>query len=121
MPLFLGIIITRQYGLGFAVLFYILSDIIPTLLAGGRIEAVSILFLTWQIIVNAMVLLFPLVDIILLGIILVFIEAIGSTIIKSFFGFPGVVAFVSSILSVLARVVYFLTLGKLLEILFRLI
>lgn len=119
MPLFLGIFITRHYGLLFTAIFYIVGDVIPTIIAGGRIEGVSILFLGWQLIVNAMVLLFPNIDIITLGITLVIVETIGSTLIKFFTGFPGIVAFISSILSVLTRIIYFLTLGEILEFLLK--
>lgn len=121
MPLFLGIMITWKYGLIYTLIFFVLSDIIPTLLAGGHIGGITLPFYVWFFVVNAFVLIFPISDIILLGIILVIIEFIGSIIIKSFFGIPGFVAVFSSILSVIVRMIYFSTLGRLLLLLFNII
>ncbi len=121
MPLFFGIIITRYYGLHFTLVFFILSDVIPSLLGGGRIQGPTLFFYAWYFIINAAVLLFPQTNIIVIGIILVIVEFFGSIIIKSFFGIPGAVAIVSSVLSVLTRVVYFLTLGEVFQFLFKLI
>ena len=121
MALFLGIFITRYYGLPYTLVFFILSDIVPSLLGGGQIEGASLLFIGWFFIVNSLVLLFPNSDIIYLGVILVIIETLGSVFINTFRGFPGVVAFLSSIFSLLARIGYFLTLGSLLRILFNII
>ncbi len=114
LPLFLGILITWKFGLLYTLIFFILSDIIPTLLAGGHIGSVTLPFYLWFFMINSAVLLFSGQDIILLGTILVIIEFIGSTIIKSFFGIPGFVAVLSSLLSVVIRIIYFNTLGKLL-------
>ena len=121
MPLFLGIMITRQFGFLYTFIFYILSDLLPGLLAGRDMEAQSFIFLGWQLIVCSLVLLFPSVDIILLGVILVIVETIGSVFINMTRGFPGIVAFASSLLSMLARIGYFLSLGTVLKFIFRLI
>ncbi len=121
MPLFFSIMITWKYGLIYTLIFFILSDIIPTLLAGGHIGGLTIPFYALFFGVNALVLIFPVSDIIFLGIILVIIEFIGSIIIKSFFGVPGFVAVFSSILSVIVRIIYFSTLGRLLLLLFNII
>ena len=121
MPLFLGIMITWKYGLVYTLIFFVLSDIIPTLLAGGHIGGMTLPFYMWFFVVNALVLIFSSSDIILLGIILVIIEFIGSIIIKSFFGIPGFVAVFSSILSVTVRIIYFSIIGRLLLLLFNII
>ena len=121
MPLFFSIMITWEYGLVYTLIFFVLSDIIPTLLAGGHIGGMTLPFYMWFFVVNAIVLIFPISDIILFGIILVIIEFIGSIIIKSFFGIPGFVAVFSSILSVIVRIIYFSTLGRLLLLLFNII
>jgi len=121
MPLFLGIFITRHYGLHFTLIFFIISDIIPTLISGAQIDGASIVFILWYFMINAVVLFFPMADIVILGIILVILETIGAVFIKSFFGYPGIVAVAGSVFSVLIRIVYFLTLGKILEIIFALI
>ena len=111
LALFMGILVTKYFGLTFTILFFIFSDLIPSILGGGSIEGADLLFIGWYFIVNSVVLLFPGADIVVLGIFLVLLETIGSTMIKSFTGFPGMVAFLSSLMSVLVRIVYFLTLG----------
>ena len=88
-------------------------------MAGGQIEGASLLFIGWFFVVNALVLFFPGVDIVTLGVILVLVEAIGSSLIKSLFGYPGIIAFLSSIFTVLARIIYFMTLGGILELMFQ--
>jgi len=120
LPLVLGIFITYNYTLAHTFVFFIISDLIPGILGGGKIEGASLLFITWYFIVNAMVYIIP-GDIIYVGIILVIIEAIGSTFIHGFFGMPGIVALLSSALSVLARIIYFLTIGEILKFIFRLV
>jgi len=114
LALFLGIIITRYYGILFTFIFFIFSDFIPSMLGGGSIEGADLLFIGWYFVVNLLVLPFKQANIIYLGIILVIVETIGSTIIKSMTGFPGIVAFTSSVLSVAVRIIYFLTLGEVL-------
>jgi len=121
MVFFLGIMITWKYGIIYTFIFFVLSDVIPLLLSGGRISAMTLPFYIWYFIVNALVLLFPGTDIIILGSILVVVEFIGSVIIKSFFGIPGIVAIFSSILSVFTRIIFFSTLGRLLLVLFNII
>lgn len=121
MVFFIGIMITWKYGILYTFIFFVLSDVIPLLLSGGRIGAVTLPFYAWYFIVNSLVLLFSSTNIILLGSILVVVEFIGSIIIKMFFGIPGFVAVFSSILSVIVRIIYFSTLGRLLLLLFNII
>jgi hypothetical protein len=121
MPLFLGIMISREYGFFLALIFFILSDTIPSLLGGGRIEGTTLIFIAWFLTMYALVGVFPTANIITFGIILVIVEFIGSLFIKMFFGIPGFVAVASSILSVLVRMIYFLTLGGIINFLFTLI
>ncbi len=102
----------------FTLIFFVISDTIPSLLGGGHLEGADTIFLVWYFIINALVLFFPFVDIIMLGIILVIVEFIGSIFIKGFFGYPGWVAIATSFITVVVRLIYFLTLGDLLEILF---
>jgi len=121
LPLFLGILISWKFGLLYAAIFFILSDTIPSLIGGGRVNAATLIFIAWFFMIYTIVLFFPGVDIITLGVILVFVEAIGSTIIKSFFGFPPFVAFFSSIFTIVVRIIYFLTLGKVIVWIFQFI
>ena len=97
-----------------AVLFYVLSDLIPSIIGGGELELATLLFMGWTWIIYAAVLLFPGMPIVQLGIVLVIIETIGSIFINMTRGFPGIVSLASSFLSMLARVGYFLTIGSLL-------
>jgi len=121
LPLFLGILISWKFGLLYAAIFFILSDTIPSLIGGGRVNAATLIFIGWFFMIYTFVLFFPGVDIITLGVILVFVEAVGSTIIKSFFGFPPFVAFFSSIFTIVVRIIYFLTLGKVIVWIFQFI
>jgi hypothetical protein len=118
--LFLGLFITRYYGLHFTLIFFIISDLVPSLLGGESIDGASLVFITWYFIVNTLVYLFPLTwSMTLVGPILVSIEALGSFFINSRFGIPGLMSFMVSILTILVRIIYFVTLGGVLEALFR--
>jgi hypothetical protein len=121
MALFLGLFITKYYGIQFTFLFFILSDILPSLIGGESIKGPSIIFWIWYFIVNSIVLFFSNINLLILGPILVVIESIGSIIIHSYFGFPGIMAIGISLISVIVRIIYFLTLGRLLEQLFKVI
>ncbi|MBN2368730.1 hypothetical protein JXC34_06935 [Candidatus Woesearchaeota archaeon] len=116
MPLVLGIIIARYYGVLFAVIFFVLSDLIPSILGGGEVEGRSLVFFAWTFAIYGAVTYFPQINIITLGIILVSIEVVGSLLINRLFGIPMFVSLFSSALSYLFRIVYFLTLGSFLEI-----
>jgi hypothetical protein len=121
MALFLGLFITREYGILFTLVFFIISDIIPALLGGESMQGPDLFFFAWYFIVNAAVYFFPAVPMTTLGPVLVVIEATGSFFINSFFGYPGMMAVFISALAILVRIIYFLTLGRLLEVLFRFI
>jgi|SaaInlStandDraft_4_1057021.scaffolds.fasta_scaffold62121_2 hypothetical protein len=119
LTLFLGIMITWKFGLMFTFIFFIISDFIPMLLGGGRIEGASILFIAWYFIVNSFVLINPGIDILVYGVILVIVEMLGSTFIKSLFGYPPIIAIGSSIFSIITRIVYFLTFGEIVKFIFQ--
>ena len=118
MPLFIGMFITREYGLLFTFIFFIISDLLPSLVAGGQMDGTSLLFIGWYFVVNALVLMFPSTQLTVLGPLLVIVEALGSVFIKSLFGYPGIVAVATTIMSVLVRIIYFLTLGEILQLIF---
>lgn len=119
--LFLGLFITRYYGLHMTLIFFIISDIIPALLGGESIDAATFAFVSWYFIVNSMVFLFPNLKLTILGPILVVVEAIGSAFINKAFGIPFFMSIALSIMTIIARIIYFLTLGSLLEVLFSLV
>lgn len=122
MALFLGLFITRYYNLFFTLIFFIISDIIPTLLGGESLDGPSLVFISWYFIVNAFVYLFPLTSFAVLGPILVLVESFGSMFINSSVG--GIPMFVSmwvSIINITVRIIYFLTLGGIIEKIFQLI
>ncbi|MEM2131307.1 MAG: hypothetical protein QXR96_02175 [Candidatus Woesearchaeota archaeon] len=118
LALFLGLFITKYYGLHMTAIFFFISDLLPSLLGGESIDAATFAFVSWYFIVNAIVLLFPAVSLIFLGPILVVIEAIGSIFINKAFGIPAFMSFFLSIMTIVVRIIYFLTLGRLLEALF---
>ncbi len=120
--LFLGLFITRYYGLLFTVIFFIISDIIPALLGGESIKGPDLVFFVWYFLVNSFVFLFPALSLVKLGPVLVIIHDLGSVFINTYVG--GIPFFVSiwvSIIVAVVRIIYFLTLGGILEKLFQLI
>ncbi len=122
MALFLGLFITRYYSLVFTFVFFVISDIIPALLGGDSLDGPSLVFISWYFIVNSMVYLFPYMPMARLGPLLVIVEAVGSIFINSYVG--GIPVFVSawvSLINVSVRIIYFLTLGKIIEAFFYLI
>jgi len=121
LSLFLGIIITRYYGLLYTLIFFLLSNILPTFLAGGRIDGPSIVFYIEFFAIFTSVLFFPSINIILLGIILVTIDAILGIFINSFLGVPWILATLAGVVAFTIRSIYFLTLGTAIEFLFRFI
>ncbi|MEM3374741.1 MAG: hypothetical protein QXE31_06030 [Candidatus Woesearchaeota archaeon] len=121
LALFLGLFITRYYGLHMTLIFFIISDIIPSLIGGESIDAATFAFVSWYFIVNSMVFLFPNMSLILLGPILVVVEAIGSIFINKAFGIPAFMSFFLSVMTIVVRIIYFLTLGRVLETFFSVI
>jgi hypothetical protein len=120
LALFLGIFITRYYGIMFTFIFFIISDIIPALLGGDSINGPDLFFIGWYFIVNTIVLLFPSVPMTTIGPILVVIESIGSIIINTKIGgIPGIMSIWIQIINITARITYFLLFSGLLEIIFR--
>ncbi len=121
LALLFGLFIARHYGLGYTVLFLFISDIVPSLLGGASIGGPSVFFWAWYFIINAVSLLFPNTSLVLLGPLLVLLEAVGSYFITVIIGgTPGPMAIAISTVTVLIRIVYFTTLGNLLEFVFRL-
>jgi hypothetical protein len=118
LALFLGLYITRYYGILFTLVFFIITDIIPSLLGGESLQGSDLFFMAWYFIVNGMVFFFPTVPLYILGPVLVVVEAFGSFFINSWFGIPGLVSFLVSFLTILVRIIYFLTLGRILDFLF---
>jgi hypothetical protein len=120
LALFLGVFITKYYGLHFTFVFFILSDIVPQLLGGESLNGPDLFFIGLYFIVNSLVYLFPNVSLVILGPILVIVEAFGSFFINSKIGgIPGFMSFFLSILTILVRIIYFLILGNVLEIFFK--
>lgn len=117
--LFLGIIITRFYGLEYTLAYFIISNVIPTILAGGRIEGSTFIFYVEFFVFFASVLLFPKADIIFLGIILICIEAVLGTFINQFFGVPGFLAISAGIIAICVRAIYFMTIGEFMVFVFH--
>ena len=120
--LFIGLFITRYYNLFFTLVFFIVSDIIPALLGGESVQGSDLFFFAWYFIVNSFVFLFPATSLVQLGPILVIIHDLGSVFINtSVRGIPIIVSIWVSIIVALVRIIYFLTLGGILEKLFQLI
>ncbi|MBT3720946.1 hypothetical protein HN789_06650 [archaeon] len=121
LALVLGIFITRYYNLLFTFIFFIVSDLVPALLGGDSLRGADLIFISWYFIINSLVLLFPSTSLAILGPILVIVEAIGSFFINNYFGIPGFMSIIISGIVSIVRVTYFLTLGRLLELLFQII
>jgi hypothetical protein len=117
----LGIIITRYYGLFYTLVFFVLSNILPNLLAGGRIDGPSMIFHLEYFALFASVLLFPNTDLLLLGLILVAIDALLGIFINGTLGVPWFLAVMAGTVAFIMRTIYFLTIGSFLEIVLGLI
>jgi hypothetical protein len=120
LALFLGMFVTRHYGLLFTMIFFFLSDILPALLGGESVNGPDIIFFGWYFIVNSAILFFPTVSLVILGPILVIIHDIGAIIINNKVGgIPGFMSLMLSFMTSLVRIIYFLTLGRVLEVLMQ--
>ncbi|MBD3203727.1 hypothetical protein GF327_05500 [Candidatus Woesearchaeota archaeon] len=119
MTILFGLYVTKFYGIHFTLIFFLLSDTLPALIGGEAIRGPSFIFWAWFFIVNLMVYFFPNSSLLVLGPILVVVEAIGSFFINSMFGFPKFLAVVISGFTLIVRIIYFLTVGRILENLFK--
>lgn len=121
LGLFLGIVVAYYYNLWYAVIAYVIGLIIPNLFAGGRIDAPSLVFHLLYVLLFGIATLFPNLSLIILGLILVFADGIIGVFINISLGVPHFMAILSAIVAVSIRIVYFLTLGRLVEFIFALI
>jgi hypothetical protein len=117
--LFFGLFISRYYGIVFTLFFFIISDIIPSLIGGESIKGSDLFFFGWYFLVNALVYIFPNVPLSILGPVIVIVEAIGSFFINSTFGIPAIMSFFVSILTIIVRIIYFLIFSGILEVVFK--
>jgi len=116
LALFFGFFITRHYGLPLTILFFIWSDILPALMGGESVNGPDLFFFAWYFIVNSLVFLFPNVSLVTLGPILVIVHDIGAIVINNKVGgIPGFMSLMLSFMTSLVRIIYFLTLGRILE------
>lgn len=122
LALFLGLFITRYYGLLFTLIFFIISDIIPALLSGDSLNGPDLFFIGWFFIINTMVYIFPSVPLSILGPMLVAFESTGAIMIHmKIGGIPGFMSIWIQIINVLARIVYFMIFSDILEKFFKVI
>ena len=122
MALFLGLFVTREYGMFLTMLFFLLSDILPAILGGESVNGPDLFFFGWYFIVNSIVLFFPDISLIIIGPWLVILHDLGAIYINAKVGgIPGYLSFIVSFMTSLVRIIYFLTLGRLVEIFFTLI
>jgi hypothetical protein len=122
LALFLGLFVTREYGMLLTMVFFFLSDIVPALLGGESVNGPDLFFFGWYFIVNILVLFFPNIPLVTLGPFLVIVHDLGAIYINSKVGgIPGYLSFIVSFMTSLVRIIYFLTLGRLVEILFALV
>ncbi|MFH2020744.1 MAG: hypothetical protein ABIJ34_04980 [archaeon] len=120
LALFLGVFITRYYGIPLTIIFFILSDIVPALLGGESVNGPDFFFFGWYFIINSLVLFFPSVSLVVLGPIVVFIHDLGAIVINNKIGgIPGFMSLFLSFFTTMVRIVYFLTLGGILEFLMQ--
>ncbi len=119
MALFLGMYVTREYGMILTMLFFLLTDIMPAILGGESVNGPDLFFFAWYFIVNSFILLFPNVPMTTIGPMLVIVHDLGAIYINSKVGgIPGYVSFAVSFMTSIVRIIYFLTLGRVLDILF---
>jgi len=122
MALFLGIFVTREYGMLLTMVFFFLSDIVPAILGGESVNGPDLFFFAWYFIVNSVVLFFPNVSVVSLGPWLVVLRDLGAIYINAKIGgIPGYLSFIVSFMTSLVRIIYFLTLGRIVELLFALV
>lgn len=117
----IGILIASHYNIMLASIFYIIAQIIPNFLAGGRVDGLSLVFHGIALIVFFVATLFSNINIITIGIIIVIIEGIIGVFINMSLGLPPFVSISASSVAVIMRIIYFLTLGRLIEFLFKII
>ncbi|NTV24571.1 MAG: hypothetical protein HGA85_09510 [Nanoarchaeota archaeon] len=116
LALFLGIIITRHYGIVYTFFFFIVSDIVPALLGGESINGPDLFFFGWYFIVTSLVLLFPAVPMDIIGPILVVVHTFGAVFINNKIGgIPSMMSFMIEFFTTVVRIIYFLTLGRIIE------
>lgn len=122
MALFLGLFVTREYGMILTMLFFFLSDIVPAILGGESVNGPDLFFFAWYFIVNSVVMFFPNIPVVVLGPWLVILHDLGAIYINAKVGgIPGYLSFIVSFMTSLVRIIYFLTLGRLVEFMFTLI
>ena len=79
----------------------------------------DLLFFVWYLAINTLATLFPTVPLIVLGPVLVILEALGSITINSLFGIPVIVSLFISFMVVVVRILYFRLLGGIVEFILR--
>ena len=84
-------------------------------------DAPSLVFHLLYVLLFGIATLFPNISLIILGIMLVFTDGILGIFINMSLGVPHFMAILSAIVAVTIRIIYFLTLGRLVEFVFSLI
>ncbi len=120
LTLVVGIIIASYYQLIFSVIFLIATNVLPTLLGGGRINLQMIIFNVEFLGIFAVAGLIPDPNMMMLGIILIIVDAVLGVVINTMLGVNRAAALTSASVSALIRVAYLLTIGRLIEFIFNL-
>jgi hypothetical protein len=115
LTLVMGILLSHKYGIVYGLIFLFTSNVIPTILGGGKINAPYFIFNLEFLIIFLISSLLTEINVILLGIALVILDSILGVIINTNLGINMFVAISSGTASLLIRIVYFLTLGRLIE------
>lgn len=102
---FLSIIITSTLGVGLSIVFIIVGGIIPTVIAGGKIDVSYLVFLTLLILLNLFSSSFS--NIMVGGIILAFIYSVVGGVISIGLGDPVFKQVPSMIVNIIINTLYF--------------
>ncbi|MFH2020463.1 MAG: hypothetical protein ABIJ34_03555 [archaeon] len=121
LGLFGGVIIARYYGLFPAILFYVLSSIVPNVLAGGRLDGPTLVFHVLYIILFGITTWFNNADLIILGLLMVLTDGVLGVFINMALGLPSFMAITAALFAVTIRIIYFLTLGRLIIFIYQFI
>jgi len=115
---FLGIMLARHYPFFYILIFMFLAQIIPNILAGGRIDGPTFAFYVIYLFIFSTVPLFSSINIIIYGLVLVFVDGILGVFVNLSLGVPNVMAISAAVVAVTIRIIYFLTLGSVIEFIF---
>ncbi|MBN2422716.1 hypothetical protein JXB41_05795 [Candidatus Woesearchaeota archaeon] len=110
---FFMIFISTEFGFGCSIIFYLLASLTPSLIAGGKVEMPTFMFMSVFFMLSFLAGLLKSFGIINVGIAAVIINVIAGWFINRLSGSPG--KFIFSVIHALVTVVYIVNLSGFLE------